>query len=161
MGRRNWKRVQPQSLRHSMELCLDYGRDKKNLSVDRVADLMGIPSKWTLYKYLESGKMPANLIRPFEHATGATFITQYIGSSAQKLLIDIPSGKSTGDDGLLDLQCSLNESVRLLTLFYRGQVDAAEVLSGITDAMQELAGHRENVRKHGEPELDLFGEGEV
>lgn len=161
MGRRNWKRVQPQSLRHAMELCLEYGKEKKNLSVDRVADLMGIPSKWAIYKYLESGKMPANLIRPFEHATGATFVTQYIGASAQKLLIDIPSGKPSDDQSLLDLHHSLNDCVHLLTRFYRGEVEAPEVLNGITEAMQELAGHRENVRKHAEPELDLFGEGEA
>ena len=59
MRRRNWKRVNPTSLRHAMELCLDYGREKRNLSVDRVADLMGMPSKYTLYKWLENGRMPA------------------------------------------------------------------------------------------------------
>ncbi len=37
------------------------------------------------------------------------------------------------------------------------EAEAADVLHGVTCAMQQLAGHRENVRKHDAPELALFG----
>ncbi|MCU8084256.1 hypothetical protein [Shewanella sp. SM23] len=67
--RRNWEKVRANNLRHLMALCLEFAREKQNLSVDRVADLMGLPSKWTLYKWLENGRIPAVLIRPFEHAS--------------------------------------------------------------------------------------------
>lgn len=147
MARRNWKRVAPTSLRHAMELCLEYGREKRNLSVDRVADLMGLPSKWSLYKWLESGKMPAILIRPFEHATGATFMTQYIATSAHKLLVDIPTGKPAKDDDVLALR------------FYRGEVSAEETKAVLDKMMGEIAWHRENVNKSLAPELGLFEEG--
>jgi len=160
MRRRNWKRVHPSSLRHAMELCLDYGREKQNLSVDRVSDLMGMPSKWVLYKWMENGRMPAVMIRPFEHACGATFVTQYIGASAQKLLIDIPTGKTATQDDLLDLQSVLNDAVGLLAKFYRGAVEADEVIGGVTQAMGQLAGHRGNVEKAKSPELELFDGGE-
>lgn len=160
MRRRNWKRVNPTSLRHAMELCLDYGREKRNLSVERVADLMGIPSKWTLYKWLENGRMPTTLIRPFEHACGATFITQYIGASAQKLLIDIPAGKPASQDDLLTLQTALNDAVSLLARFYKGEIESDQVVGGITQAMGQLAGHRCNVEKAAAPELALFDGGE-
>ncbi|WP_328184679.1 hypothetical protein [Marinobacter sp. OP 3.4] len=156
MRRRNWKRANPTSLRHAMELCLDYGREKRNLSVERVADLMGIPSKWTLYKYLENGRMPATLIRPFEHACGATFVTQYIGASAQKLLIDIPTGQAADQDDLLTLQTVLNDTVSLLAQFYKGNLESEEVMGGLTAAMGQLAGHRCNVEKAAAPELALF-----
>lgn len=159
MARRNWKRVAPTSLRHAMELCLEYGREKRNLSVDRVADLMGLPSKWSLYKWLESGKMPAILIRPFEHATGASFVTQYIATSAHKLLVDIPNGKPAKDDDVLALQTSFNESVNLLARFYRGEVSAEETKAALDKTMGEIAGHRVNVSKSLAPELGLFEEG--
>ena len=142
MRRRNWKRVNPTSLRHAMELCLEHGREKKNLSVDRVADLMGMASKYTLYKWLENGRMPAVMIRPFEHACGATFITQYIGTSAQKLLIDIPAGQPASQDDLLTLQSTLNDAVTLLAQFYKGNLESEEVMAGLTTAMGQLAGHR-------------------
>lgn len=156
MTRKRWKPVQPQSMQHAIRLCLDYALYKHNRSVAQVADLVGT-SEWTIYKWVSEGSIPSRRIRPFEFACGATFVTQYIAASAQKLVIDIPSGKAVGQDGLLDLQNALNEAVGLLTQFYRGAADAPDVVQGITRAMQDLAGHRENVRKHEEPELALFG----
>jgi len=160
MARRNWKRVAPTSLRHAMELCLEYGREKRNLSVDRVADLMGLTSRWTLYKWLESGKMPAILIRPFEHATGATFVTRYIATSAHKLLVDIPNGKPAKDIDVLALQTGFNEAVNLLARFYQGEASAEETMASLTQTMSDIAAHRENVSKALAPELSLFKEGE-
>jgi len=142
-----------------MELCLEHGREKRNLSVDRVADLMGLTSKWTLYKWLENGRMPANLIRPFEHACGATFMTQYIATSAHKLLVDIPRGRPANDDEVLELQTGFNDAVNLLARFYRGEVGAEETVAALTQTMSEIAAHRENVSKALTPELGLFEEG--
>lgn len=160
MPRRNWKRVSPTSLRHAMELCLEHGREKRNLSVDRVADLMGLANKWTLYKWLENGRMPANLVRPFEHACGATFMSQYIATSAHKLLVDIPTGKPAQDDDVLALQGACNEAINLLARFYRGDADADATAAALTGLMGEIAGHRERVNKSLTPELSLFGEDE-
>jgi len=141
-----------------MELCLEHGRERKNLSVDRVADLMGLASRWTLYKWMESGRMPAVMIRPFEHATCATFVTQYLAASAHRLLVEIPAGGTANHDDLMDLQVALNDAVGLLTRFYRSDAEPGEVMQGVTEAMQRLAGHRVNVLKHEQPELDLDGE---
>lgn len=139
-----------------MELCLEYARERRNLSVDRVADLMGLPAKWSLYKWMESGKMPAILIRPFEHATGSTFVTQYIATSAHKLLVDIPNGKPATDTNVLQLQTGFNEAVNLLASFYAGQASAEETMAALTQSMSDIAGHRENVSKAMSPELGLF-----
>ncbi|MDT8428524.1 MAG: hypothetical protein RQ757_07130 [Pseudomonadales bacterium] len=158
--RRNWNRVAPSSLRHAMELCLEYGREKRNLSVDRVADLMGLPSKWVLYKWLESGKLPAILIRPYEHATGAHFVTQYIATSAHKLLINIPAGTPAKDADLLALQTGFNEAVNLLARFYRGDAEADATMAALNRTMSDIAGHRANVGKTLTPELNLFEEDE-
>ncbi|KMQ74036.1 hypothetical protein [Marinobacter subterrani] len=157
MTRKRWKPVQPQTMQHAIRLCLDYAVHKHNRSVARVADLIGT-SEWTVYKWMSEGSIPSKRIRPFEFACDATFVTRYIASSAQKLVIDIPSGRSGNQDELLDLQNQLNESVSLLTRFYRGEAEAEDVLQGVTCAMQQLAGHRENVVKHEAPELGLFDE---
>jgi len=139
-----------------MELCLEHAKEKKNLSVDQVADLMGVNSKWTLYKWLENGRMPAILIRPFEHACGIALMTDYIASSAQKLLIDIPTGTQASQDELIELQEITTQAIGLLNRFYRGDVDADSVIGGVTAAMGRLAGHRANVMKDQAPELPLF-----
>lgn len=160
MARRNWKRLTPTSLRHAIELCLEYARERRRLSVDRVADLMGLPSKWALYKWLESGRMPAILIRPFEHACGCTYVTQYLATSAHKLLVDIPSGQPARNEDVLELQTGFNDAVNLLARFYRGEGSAEETMAALSQAMSEIAGHRENVSKSLTPELGLFEEGE-
>lgn len=157
MTRRNWKHIQPNSLRHAMELTLEFARERKNLNVDRVAELMGLPAKWTLYKWLENGRMPSILIRPFEHACGINFMTRYLAASDHKLIIDIPTGKSGSQEDLLTLQTACNEAVNLLAKFYRGAGDIDETLTALNDVMAQIAGHRGNVMKASAPELDLFG----
>lgn len=156
MPRRNWKRVAPSSLRQAMELCLDYARDRRNRSVDNIADLMGQSNKWVIYKWLENGRLPAILIRPFEHACGCTYVTQYIATSAHKLLVDIPSGQPTSDDELLGLHNDFNAAVKLLSDFYKGRAEAADTISELTSLLSQLAGHRANVSKALTPELGLF-----
>lgn len=158
MSRRNWKRVRPNSLRESMELCLEFARDKHNRSIDRIADMMGLPSKWTLYKWLESGRMPATLIRPFEHACGATFMTDWIAQSAHKLVIDIPQGRAATEMDIADLQGRLADVMGQLIRFYKGESNADQTVAGITDVMAGLAWHRANVSRQAAPELDLFSE---
>lgn len=52
------------------------------------------------------------------------------------------------------------DAVAQLTRFYRGNAEAPEVMKALTLAMQDIAGHRENVRKSDAPELELFEGGE-
>ena len=157
--RQRWKNRQPKTMQEALRLCLDYAQHKHNRSVARVAELMGV-SEWVIYKYLSEGSIPSQRIRPFEFACDATFVTQYIAASAQKLVIDIPSGSASSEEELLDLQNTVNDAVAQLTRFYRGNAEAPEVMKALTLAMQDIAGHRENVRKSDAPELELFEGGE-
>jgi len=156
MTRRRWKPRQAATMQEAIRLCLDYALHKHNRSVARVAELVGV-SEWVIYKWMSEGSIPSKRIRPFEFACDATFVTQYIAVSAQKLVIDIPAGRAAGERDLLDLQNALNSAVSLLTSFYRDEAKPENVLQGVTLAMMQLAGHRENVRKSAAPELDLFG----
>lgn len=147
MARRNWKKIRANSLRHAMELCLEFARDKQNLSVDRIADLMGLSSKWTLYKWLENGRMPAVLIRPFEHACGVDYMTLYIAASSNRLVVDIPSGRKATNTEVNDLQGSFSEAMGLLIRFYQGESEAEETITSLNNVMGGIAWHRENVSK--------------
>ena len=159
MSKRRWKSRQPSSMQEAIRLCLDYALHKHNRSTARIAELIGT-SEWTIYKWMSEASIPSKRIRPFEFACDATYVTRYIAVSAQKLVIDIPAGKASSQDDLLDLQNAVNDAVSLLTRFYRGAADGADVLEGVTQAMEQLAGHRENVAKHEAPELALFEGGE-
>jgi len=155
MGRRHWNKVRATSLREGIELCLEYARTKHNRSVDHIADLMGVQSKWTIYKWMQTGRLPSNLIRPFEHACGATFVTQYIATSAHRLLVAIPKGQPAAGADIQALQAALTEASGQLLNYYAGEVSAEEALVAIDQAMGSLAYQRGNVERGCQPELAL------
>lgn len=155
MRTRNWKLVRPNNLPHAMDLCLQHAREHHNRSVDNVADLMGLPNKWRLYKWVEEANLPSNLLRGFEHACGCDFVTRYLAHSAHRLLIDIPSGRNTSVTDLNTLQAMTTAAVGQLIEFAHGNATAEDVIAATTRAMEGLAWHRANAEKHAQPELEL------
>ena len=158
MSRRNWKRVQPSSLRNALELCKDFAKERHNLSVERIAERMGLTDHWTVYKWIQTGRIPANMIRPYESVCGIDFVTRWLAASAGRLLIDIPTGRNTDATDMQALQELLNSAVGQLLQFYGGKAQADDTLSSIQKAMEGLAWHRGNVQKHLEPELEFGGD---
>ena len=61
MSRRDWKRERANSMVHALRLCKEFAQDRKRLSVERIADCMGV-SHDSLYKWLANGRMPACLV---------------------------------------------------------------------------------------------------
>ncbi len=155
MSIRNWKHFSPTSLRHALEGCKDYAREIKNLSVERIADQMGVVDHWTLYKWIQTGRIPANMIRPFEATCGIDFVTHWLAANNGKLLIDIPTGRTPCGEDMVALQRTATEAVSKLLDFYAGRCDASETLAAIKTGMSGLAWHHKNVEKHLQPELEL------
>ena len=155
MSRRNWKRIQPTSLRNALELCKDHAKERHNLSVERIAESMGLTDHWTVYKWIQSGRIPANMIRPYETACGIDYVTRWLAASSGRLLIDIPTGRKADAADMQALQELLNTAVGQLLQFYGGKAEASDTLSAIQQAMEGLAWHRGNVEKHAQPELDF------
>lgn len=153
MRKRIWKRVQPTSISHAMELCIEFAKERHNRSVDTIADLMGLSNKWTLYKWVESGKIPAVMIRAFEHACGVNFVTRWIAHSGHQLLIPIPTGRAATAKDINGLNAEVTNAVGALIKFYDGALRVDDALAAIANAMTEMAWHRENVLKSAQPEL--------
>lgn len=157
MTRRNWKRIQPHSLRHALELCKDFARERHNLSVERIAERMGMADHWALYKWFQTGRIPANMIPAYEVHCGIDFVTRWLAASAGRLLIEIPTGRNASAEEMQVLQGVLNDTVGQLLQFYAGKADSGDTLAAIGQAMEGLAWHRGNVEKHLQPELELGG----
>lgn len=156
MSRINWNTVQPNSITHAIELCSQYAREKRNLSVERIAELMGQPSHHALYKWMAEGRMPAVLIRPFEHACGVAFVSRYLAHSAQYLTMKIPSGAKSAARDINALQGSLTSAVTALIDFHDSRLSQEQCIDALTTALESLAWHRTNVEKTDCPELSLF-----
>ncbi|WP_286695013.1 hypothetical protein [Spongiibacter sp. UBA1325] len=155
MTKRNWKRQRGQSIRHAMELCIRYARDIHNLSVERIAELMGLESHYTLYKWLETGRMPAVMIRPFEHACQCDFLSIYIAHSANKLALDMPTGRRAEHKELNELSVYTHTVIGQLIAFYHGKSEQQDVITALTTLIEDLAHQRGNVTKDQQPELSL------
>lgn len=117
MSRRNWKRLQPSSLRHALELCKDFARERHNLSVERIAEQMGLADHWTLYKWIQNGRMPICLVRAYEAVCGINYATRWLAASGGFLLIDMPTGRNASAEDIQVLQQILNDAIGQLLKF--------------------------------------------
>lgn len=154
MRKRVWSSWQPTCLQEAVEGCLGYALDKHRRSVDQVADLVG-ETKWTLYKWVQSGGIPARKIAGFELACGAHYVTRYLASSARKLLVDVPTGRAAAPSDVAALQASCTAAIGALIEFAAGRVNAADTHASLTAAMTALAQERAHVERHDQPELAL------
>lgn len=155
MVNRRWKTYQPTDVRLALKGCTEYALEKHNLSVERIAQRMGLTDHWVLYKYIQNGRMPLPLVLTFEHVCGINLVSRWLAASTSKLLIEIPTGRAGDAADIQQLQEQLHTVTGLLMSFYAGKAEADETLAGIQVAMQALAWHRGNVQQHGEPQLDL------
>ncbi len=153
MARRNWKRIRPTDLRTAMELCVEHAREKHNRSIDTIAELMALNSKWTLYKWMESGNLPIRHVRSFEHACGIDLVSRFLVESQGKLVIDIPRGKRGEASDIQSLQQAYHAAVGELMRFYDELTDVDQTLAAVQQALTETSWHKHNVEKCRQPEL--------
>lgn len=155
MAGRNWKGFRPSGLAEAFEGCSQFAMEKHRRDPQRIADLMGLPSRWAFYKWLANGSMPARLIPMFEHVCGAHFVTAHFAASAHRLLIDFPTGRVPSADDVHALQHACNTAVGAVIAFARGESTTDETLAAIRVAMELLAHEHANVTRHQQPGLDL------
>lgn len=154
---RNWKRLIPKSHTEALRLCKDYAKEVHNLSIERIADVMGVTAD-VLYKWLANGSMPLNRIRAYQMACHCNFVTRYMAYGDGNLLIPIPTGKAVSDADMMQLNHSFHGAMTLLTGFYQGTAEIDETMDALTDHMQATGWHHANVQKQLAPELDFENE---
>lgn len=151
---RNWKRIVPSSTLEALRLCKDYAKDRRNLSVERIADRMGISAD-LLYKWLSNGQMHASLIPAYESICGCHYLSDHFAHAHGKLAVSIPTGRDLDDDDLLRMHQSFGAAMTLLADFYVGKASGESTLAALTQHMEATAWHRANVMQHEHPELEL------
>lgn len=156
MTRRNWKRARPSSMIEALRLCKEFAQERKNLSIERIADRMGV-SHDSLYKWLAMGRLPAILIPPFEHTCGCHFASEWLAASAGKIVIDMPTGRTATQADMVEINSGFGAALQLLSDFYAApaKADASTTLSALTSHLQQVAWHHANVGQHANPELEF------
>ena len=153
--RKFWKAYQPTSCRDALHQCKTFAQEVRNLSVERIADQMGLPDHWALYKWIENGRFPFVLIPAYESACGINLPSRWLAATQRRLLVDMPVGRAATEDDLVQLGTGFQQAVQLLSDFYKanGGADAAPVLDALRAHLQSVAFHHANVAGFAEPEL--------
>ncbi|MFT0531625.1 hypothetical protein ACMHYJ_02150 [Castellaniella hirudinis] len=152
---RNWKRVYPNSITEALRLCKDHAFERKRLSVERIAELLGVSAD-VLYKWLSTGRMPASVIPGYEHACGIALASRYLATSSGRLVIDMPRGKTPDAASLQDLQMALHGAVGALLDYYNLGADTGRTAAAVMAGLEQLAYHHNNVQQADAPTLDLW-----
>ena len=152
-----WKRYQPTSCRDALHQCKTFAQEVRNLSVERIADQMGLPDHWALYKWIENGRFPFVLIPAYEAATGINLPSRWLAATQRRLLVDMPIGRAATEDDLVQLGTGFQQAVQLLSDFYKsnGATDPAPVLDALRSHLESVAHHHLNVAGFSQPELDF------
>ena len=155
--RKFWKAYQPTSCRDALHQCKAYAQEARNLSVERIADQMGLPDHWALYKWIESGRFPFVLIPAYESACGINLPSRWLAATQRRLLVDMPVGRAATENDLVQLGTGFQQAVQLLSDFYKsnGATDPAPVLAALRSHLESVAHHHFNVAGFSQPELDF------
>lgn len=156
MTRAPSKRLRANSLVHAMRLCKEYAQVKRHLSVERIADRMGTTHD-SLYKWLATGRMPAILIPAFELACGCHYVSEWLAASADRLVVEMPTGRKAEGSELLDMNSSCAAALQLLTQFYAAPqaADPEATLAALRLHLEQVAYHHHNVAAYATPELEF------
>lgn len=153
-ARRNWKQLRPHSLVHALRLCKEYAQERHNLSVERIADRMGVTHD-CLYKWLATGRLPAVQLPTFELACGCSYASTWLATSAGKYVIDQPKGSKQQATDMVEFNSSFANALQLLNDFHAGKADAEATLQALQAHVEKAAWHHANVSACSNPELDL------
>lgn len=153
-----WKHAQPTSLRDAFGLCREFAKENRRLSMEAIAELMGIEKTNTLYNYLEEGSMPTRMIRGFESHCGCNYVSTWlVTSSGARMVIDIPSGRALRAIDVSQLQAVLHTAVGKIIEWAAKRADVESVLAAIHTGLAGLAWHHINIEKSQQPELEFGG----
>ncbi|WP_087863755.1 hypothetical protein [Comamonas thiooxydans] len=156
MTRRNWKRFRANNFLEALRACKDYAQERHGRSVARLADHTGATED-TLYKWIGTGRIPGILIPTYEMACGAHFVSDWLASSAGRMVIPMPTGRKATEAELLQIGEDCATAMRKLAAFYAdpAKVDTAELMELLQRHLEQVAFQHHNVGQYTAPQLEL------
>lgn len=154
-----YKNKIPSNFSEALRMCKDHAKAKHQLSVERIADEMGL-SAVRLYQMLETGDMPIKKVKSFQRVCRCNYVTMYLAHGDDCMLVKMPKGKHMSDEQMLAFNATYSKALTELTEFYTNGQNPDGVIASLTQHMAATAWHRANVEKSAQPELDFESEEE-
>lgn len=155
MRNHSGKSHRPTSLAEAFDLDEAHALQMHRRPRKQMEELMDT-DRTTYGRWVTDCRMPTSLLLQFSQFCGSTNVIEYLALACGKLVISIPTGKKAKASNLGEMQANFGKAVMLLEQFYQGQSDLSETLGVLNEVLSQVAYHRENVTKAGQPELELF-----
>lgn len=124
------------------------------MSAERIADALGV-SVWCLYKWLETGRMPINVIPAYERACGSHYVTEALAKASQAVVVDYPAGRRPTAEELHAFQGKLIAAMGVLIDLESGSATAEQADEVIWAAIQAMMCQTLNVQAMADPQQSL------
>lgn len=128
----------------AMNACVTHAADHYGINITDIANLTGV-NKWTLFKWLESGRMPVTELKKFEDICHARFVTRHLADHAGMLLVSRPKGLETPEATLLTANKAMADALSAVSACIGGQIGVKPAIKAIDAAMEVLAVLRRQV----------------
>ena len=83
-----------ESARRAIRECADHAKTALYKTIGAIAHEMG-EHEWVLYKWIETGRIPATSVPAFERACGCNAVTRSLATAANLLVIQAPLSKTS------------------------------------------------------------------
>lgn len=128
----------------ALDACLDHAWQHFGRSVTDLAEIIGLPNKWLLYKWVESGKLQAAYIPALEEACGAKFVTKYLADRGG-LLTFRPPVTADHETSLLALHETLLSAIQAYASANDSESHRKKAVGALAKAIETLATERKRL----------------
>jgi hypothetical protein len=121
--------------------CLKHAEEHFGMTTKDIAQTMNV-NMWTLFKWLESGKLPLNEINKFEAACHARYITRYLADASGLILVTKPRNMEAPENALVAINKASSNAISAIAEYIGGTKNKQGTTKAIDAAIEVLVWQR-------------------
>jgi hypothetical protein len=117
--------------------CLKHAEEHYGMTVKDIAQVMNV-KMWTLFKWLESGRLPLAEVDKFEAACHARYITRHLADTAGLILVTKPRQMETPENALVTINSASANAISAIAAYIGGAKNKQGTAKAIDAAIEAL-----------------------
>ena len=135
----------------AIQACITHAKQEMYRDIGDIAEAMGV-NQWVLYKWVQSGKLPAVHIPAFECACGVTHLSKYLAAAGGLLTIKAPPAAGYTQVDWAQAQWEVAKAMAEAAGAAIDPGKTQQALKAINQAMDALASTRHQLAVRGSHE---------
>lgn len=134
----------------AVDACLAHAKSDLFRSIADVASAMSTnPKHDTVYKWLQTGRLPLAEIPAFEQACGANHVSEYLAACGGYLLIKAPVAQGLPQLEFARVQCQVAKAILATSTALVDAAQAPDAVNALTVAINSLVAVRHQLTTGG------------